>query len=168
MNLPPVAIKRSRLTLRTFGKHFLQVSSALYGTRHAPFCGGPPELDLESRRAHWRGLGLPSRDPGPSRHRHSRASVRLSPGAHADAGRTTTVAELMVTVVPARPGVRSLSHDVEPGDSVFDNLYTTVRCYRSSNCGCGHAAHYTGESISVAGACMSFGHASNGPNSDTD
>ena len=32
----------------------------------------------------------------------------------------------------------------------------------------GHTLAEKGESISVAGACMSFGHASNGPDFDTD
>ena len=33
---------------------------------------------------------------------------------------------------------------------------------------CTHTLAEKGESISVAGACMSFGHASNGPDFDTD
>jgi hypothetical protein len=70
-------------------------------------------------------------------------------------------------------GVRFISR-LRAWRHIFDNLYTTVRCYRSTIGQlrlwdiCTHTLAEKGESISVAGACMSFGHASNGPDFDTD
>jgi hypothetical protein len=64
-------------------------------------------------------------------------------------------------------GVRFISR-IRAWPHVFDSLYTIVRCYPSTTCCCGHTLAEKGESISVAGACISFGHASNGPEFDTD
>ena len=98
----------------------------------------------------------------PSRPVWSPVFVRTSPRVSAKAALTA----------PTRGecGVRFISR-LRAWRHVFDNLYTTVRCYRSANCGCGSCTHTLaekGESISVAGACMSFGHASNGPDFVTD
>ncbi len=54
-------------------------------------------------------------------------------------------------------GVRFIAHRrLRAWLHVFDNLYTTVRCYRSTNFGCVHSSRCIGESISVqvAKACM--------------
>ena len=104
----------------------------------------------------------------PSRPVWSPVFVRTSPRVSAKAALTA----------PTRGecGVRFISR-LRAWRHVFVNLHTTVRCYRSTNCGCGpyarvHTLAEKGESISVTcascSACMSFGHASNGPDFDTD
>jgi hypothetical protein len=67
-------------------------------------------------------------------------------------------------------GVRFISR-LRAWRHVLVNLHTTVRCYRSTNCGCGPYAHIPSlkkGNQSALLARMSFGHASNGPDFDTD
>jgi len=100
----------------------------------------------------------------PSRPVWSPVFVRTSPRVSAKAALTA----------PTRGecGVRFISR-LRAWRHVFVNLYTTVRCYRSTICGCGPYAHISSlkkgnQSALLAHACMSFGHASNGPDFDTD
>ena len=51
--------------------------------------------------------------------------------------------------------------------SVYDSEVLSISQLRLWDI-CTHTLAEKGESISVAGACMSFGHASNGPDFDTD
>jgi hypothetical protein len=83
----------------------------------------------------------------PSRPVRSPAFMRTSPRVSAKAALTAPT--------HGECGVRFISR-LRAWRDVFDNLYTTVRCYRSTNCGFGtythRPSHGKGESISVAGA----------------